>query len=367
MRVLIVDDSLNKLDDVSKTLISNNKNSAISIDTCEDIQSALLFLQTNEIDLLILDQFLPQRKEQKEDVLQNGGKILLGEINRKPNRIITPKYIVGLTQFYDENNDFSPIWTLLNYSPNETKWSLNLSKIILHINNVSIKRKDEKYNTEIKPTIFLEGLTDLTLFEIVINTYYSDLKEHFYLKSQKNAGANWVAQQIIIWGHLLHKKDNINIKAIALFDADDAGNKARLDISKKLTTANQQLSCKSLQLQAKHAPNLIELYKIGIKVEIEIESLLPIKILNIADEKGWLEFRQPLFLQAPKDWNPVNETIPEYLYKKGISKDYIVFLKKISLKHKRDFIDFVISENKKDSDILINIKNVFDELKSEIL
>lgn len=368
MRVLIVDDSLDKLAEVSKTIISKNKSTSIFIDTVEDIQTALQFLQKNEIDLLILDQYLPQRKEEKEKIITNGGKILLQEIERKGDKIITPRYIVGLTQHYEEKIDFSPVWALLKYSPSETQWSNNLSKIISHIINVNNKRPETNNNSEFKPTIFLEGLTDLFLFEKVIDFFHSDIKNMISLKSQNNAGANWVAQQMVIWGHMLPKTDNNeSIKAVGLFDADEAGLKAKNDMTQKLTSQNQQKNCKSFQLQPKHVKNLVEFYKIGIKVEIEIESLLPIEILKIADENGWLEYRNPMFIESPKDWNPVEETIPNFLTRKEISEDYTVFLKKTKLKYKKRFNQFVLAQSEKNPEILNNISLVFEELKKAIL
>lgn len=366
MKVLIVDDSLDKLDEVSKTIIKQNNTSSIMIDTVEDIQSALIFLTTNDVDLLILDQFLPQRKEQRDDILPDGGKILLQEINRKSHKIITPRYIVGLTQHIEEKIDFSPVWSLLNYSPGETSWSLNLSKIINHINNVNKGRNNENQNSEYKPTIFLEGLTDLTLFQYLLDRYYSEYQDKIHLKSQKNAGANWVAQQMVIWGHLLPKDENGHIKAIALFDGDSAGNKAREDMLKKLQSSKQQISCKNVQLIPKHSKNLIEFYRKGIKIEIEIESLLPIELLHEADEKGWLEPRNPIFVETPKDWNPVEERIPEYLHKKGIPSDYIIYLKKVSQKHKQEFVELVLEKCKNEENILFNLKNLLETLLKEI-
>ncbi len=366
MKVLIVDDSLDKLDEVSEAIIKQNNCSSINIDTVGDIQSALLFLQKNDVDLLILDQFLPQRKEQKEDILPNGGKILLQEINRKPKKIITPRYIIGLTQHFEEKNDFSTIWSLLNYSPSETNWSTNLSKIISHINNVNRGRNNENQYLEFKPTIFLEGLTDLTLFQYVLDIFYPEYRDKISLKSQKNAGTNWVAQQMVIWGHMFPKDKGGPIKAVALFDGDNAGNKAREDMLQKLKSSKQQISCKNVQLIPKHSKNLIEFYRIGIKIEIEIESLLPIEILQKADENGWLESRNPMFVETPKDWNPVEERIPEYLNKKGIPEDYLIYLKKVSQRHKEEFIEFVVQECRDDENVLRNLKNLFKTLLKEI-
>jgi PleD family two-component response regulator len=70
MNVLIVDDSIDKLSEISKVLVALKLD--ININTVEDIQGAMFFLKENYVDLLILDQFLPLIKGKDQKILKDG-------------------------------------------------------------------------------------------------------------------------------------------------------------------------------------------------------------------------------------------------------------------------------------------------------
>lgn len=366
MNILIVDDSIDKLSEVSKTLVDSGLN--ININTVEDIQGAMFFLKEKSVDLLILDQFLPLVKGKNSKILKDGGYQLINEISRKADKINTPRYIIGLSQFYNECPNFSEIWTLLEYSPSHNKWQNSLLKIIKHISNVYAVTFTEEQNRILQPTIYVEGLTDVSLLNCIVNNYYYDIKDQFIIESQKNAGANWVAQQIIIWGHQLRRNsENELIKSIGLFDFDEAGIKAKSDAIKKLNSSNQQEAVKTFTLQAKHNKNLIEFFKRGLQIEIEIESLLPVEILNFADEQGWLENRTPLFINPPKDWNQMSDTVSSYLDSIEFPNELKIYLKKVKINNKEQFTNYVIGEADKSIAILDNLKLLIDELVNLLL
>ncbi|MFL1896648.1 response regulator [Aquimarina sp. 2-A2] len=361
MNVLIVDDSIHKLSDVSKVLIDTNL--TLNIGTVEDIQSAMAFLKENTIDLLILDQYLPERKGKNAKILTDGGFQLLSEISRKAKKINTPKYVIGLSQYANKCPVFSDIWCLIEYSPTHTKWHNPLIKIINHISESNVTSTSDNLTKELLPTLFVEGLTDVDLFNFVLNRHFIDVKDKFIITSQKNAGANWVAQQLVIWGHQLSRNsENELVKAIGLFDSDEAGIKAKNDAIKKLNSSNQQEAVKIGAIQAKHSLNILEFYKRGLQIEIEIESLLPIKLLNYADEQGWLEYRNPLFIDLPKDWDQMTETLTDYLNRINFPNDLRVYLKKIKISKKEQFIKFVLKEANKSIEILDNLKSLLSEL-----
>jgi len=366
MNVLIVDDSIDKLSEISKVLVALKLD--ININTVEDIQGAMFFLKENYVDLLILDQFLPLIKGKDQEILKDGGSQLINEINRKSNKINTPKYIIGLSQYYNECSNFSDIWKLIEYSPSHTKWCNPLTKILAHISNLNGVSSQKSDNKTILPTIYVEGLTDVSLLNYVTNHCFSDVKDSFTIESQRNAGANWVAQQLVIWGHQL--KRNIEsklIKAIGLFDCDEAGIKAKNDALKKLNSSNQMEAVKVFAIQAKHNKNLIEFYKRGLQIEIEIESLMPVEILNYADEKGWLEYRTPLFIETPKDWNQMNETVSTYLDKINFPSDLKIYLKKVKIGSKEQFSEFVINRSSESIEVLDNVRLMLNELINILL
>lgn len=361
MNILIVDDSIDKLSDVSKVLIDTNL--TLNIGTVEDIQGAMVFLKENTIDLLILDQYLPERKGKDETILKDGGFQLLSEISRKAKKINTPKYVIGLSQYADECPAFSDIWCLIEYSPTHTKWYNPLIKILNHISEANVNGASDNFTKELLPTLFVEGLTDVDLLNFVVNHHFIDVKDKFIIASQKNAGANWVAQQLVIWGHQLSRNSEKQlVKAIGLFDSDEAGIKAKNDAIKKLNSSTQQEAVKISTIQVKHSSNIIEFYKRGLQIEIEIESLLPIKLLNYADEQGWLDYRNPLFIDLPKDWDQMTETLSDYLNRIRFPNDLRVYLKKIKISRKEQFVKFVLQEADESIEVLDNLKTLLSEL-----
>lgn len=361
MNVLIVDDSIDKLSDVSKLFIDTRL--TLNIGTVEDIQGAMIYLSENIVDLMILDQYLPLIKGKESAILKNGGYQLLSEISRKAKKIHTPKYIIGLSQYVEECPEFSDIWSLVEYSPTHTKWHNPLIRILNHIVEVNVNGSIDNSIKPLLPTLFVEGLTDVELLNFVVNHHFDNFKDMFVIASQKNAGANWVAQQLVIWGHQLTRNSNKElVKAIGLFDYDEAGIKAKNDVIKKLNTANQQEAAKIRTIKASHSVNILEFYKRGLQIEIEIESLLPLKLLNYADEQGWLEYRNPLFIELPKEWDQMMETVSNYLDRIMFPQDSRVYLKKVKISKKEQFVKYVLEQADESIEVLDNLKILLSEL-----
>lgn len=365
MNILIVDDSIDKLSDVSKLLIDTHL--ILNIGTVEDIQGAMIYLAENIVDLLILDQYLPLRKGREDKILKDGGYQLLSEISRKAKKINTPKYIIGLSQYVDECPAFSDIWSLIEYSPSHTKWHNPLIRILNHIAEANVYGTIDNA-TKPLPTLFAEGLTDVDLLNFVVNHHFSEFKDKFIIASQKNAGANWVAHQLVIWGHQLTRNSkNQLVKAIGLFDSDEAGIKAKNDVLKKLNSSNQQEASKIIMIQAKHSTNILEFYKRGLQIEIELESLLPFKLLNYADEQGWLEYRNPLFIDLPKELDQMTETVSNYLDRIKFPKDIRVYLKKVKISKKEQFVKYVLKQAGESIEVLDDLKSLLNELIEELI
>jgi len=363
MNILIVDDSINKLSDISKVLVGTGVKA--NIQTVEDIQGALTFLTDTSVDFLILDLYLPFRKGKNEKILHDGGIYLLKEINRKKSRIKLPKYIMGLSQYYDSCANFSDIWLLVEYSPTHLKWSYPLISFVSHIENILSQEIAHKETKKLIPTLFVEGLTDVDILNRIVDIHFPNLKGKFTILSQKNAGANWVAQQLVIWGHQLNRDSSKNlIKAVGLFDNDEAGIKAKGDVVNKLTSLHQSESTKTISILPKYSKNLIEFYSRGLKVEIEIESLLPIEFLHFADEKGWLEYRVPLFIETPKDLNQMSETVPDFLERIEFPLELGIYLKKVKLSKKEVFVKELILQSQESISLLDNLKILLEDIIS---
>lgn len=361
MRVLIVDDSLDKISELSKVIYEIDPNA--HIETCENISNAILCLTEGDFfNLAVIDLFLPLRNNDKPK--EDGGQKLLSEIYRKKGTLKVPNYIVGFSQYEDNTSKFSTIWNVIKYcSNNSSQWKNSFRTLLNHINSTELI----KINIEnIKPTIFVEGLTDLYYLKQTIEIFFNELSDKVNIVSQKNAGANWVANQIPIWAMRLQKdQEDKYVKAVGLLDSDEAGNKAKRKVDQRNLTENEKECCSYFQLKPNYNKQVVEFYKKGCQIEIEIESLFPTYILDYAESKGWLEHRTPTFIEPPTDWKQHENNSIEYISKKNISNDALIFLKKVKAKNKEDFKKYIESVSS-DENTFLNFKPLIEDLFKKI-
>ncbi|MFH4965397.1 response regulator [Gaetbulibacter sp. M235] len=362
MRILIVDDSIDKISELTK-LIHENQPEAI-IETAENISNAIsLFQNEDTYNLAVIDIFLPLRKGQ--DILKNGGELLLKELYRKAKVLKIPNYIIGFTQYDDALEcEFSSIWRIIKFDYSSERWKTEFNQLLTHINNTNFMVTEVK---EIIPVIYVEGITDLNYLNIALELFYPKYKDLIEIKSQRNAGANWVASQVAIWAISKMKyKTGDYIMSIGLLDADEAGNKAKKDLFDRIQTENEQKCFKILNINQKYNQELINFYSKGCKIEVEIESLFPINIINHAEKQGWLEHRSSSFIENPKGWKQHEETSLSYIKKLGFNDDQNLYLKKVKRLNKQDFSNYIINlDTKLREDIFINFKSLIKDILIE--
>lgn len=362
MRILIIDDSIDKISELTKLI--NDSLPKVHIETSENITNAITLFQNQQTyNLAVVDVFIPLRKG--EEPKRNGGELLIKELYRKQDSLNVPNYIIGLTQ-YEEGllENFSTIWKIIKFEYNSNVWKNSFSQLLTHINSTVFFDYKEK---KIKPSVYVEGITDKIYLDITLDVFYAQFKDSFDILSQKSAGANWVANQVAIWAISKKKySDGEYVLAIGLLDSDEAGIKARKDIFDRIKTENEQKCFKLININQGYSQELIEFYKKGCKIEVEIESLFPIEVLMYAEKQGWLEHRSPTFVENPKDWKQHEETSLSYIMKKGISNDQSLYLKKVKRNNKMEFCNYVKSLEKKEeifSNFKLLIENIIKELK----
>lgn len=361
MRVLIVDDSIEKISALSKEIYEIVPHA--HIETCENITNAILCLsESNFFNLAVIDLFLPFRSN--EVPKKNGGEILLNEIYRKKQTLKIPNYIIGFSQYEDDATSFSPIWNVIKYcSNNSSQWKNSFKTLINHIHSTEFVNMSDD---NILPSVFVEGLTDQFYLREAIEVFYKDYEKELNVISQKNAGANWVANQIPIWAMKLQKdQEGKYIKAIGLLDSDEAGNIAKINIEKRNLTDNEKQCCGLYQLKPNFNLDILEFYKNKCKIELEIESLFPLFILEYAESQNWLEFRTQTFIEPPSDWKQHEETSIQYISKKNISDAKLLYLKKVKIEKKMAFCKYVESLDNKEL-VYQNFKILIEELLRKI-
>lgn len=365
MKILIIDDNIDKISQIER-LLKSTINNPYETDSAQCIQNAMNLLVKDKFDLAIVDILLPQRTG--DDPLPTGGNNLLLEIYRKRKKINVPSYIVGLTQHLEHQKNFSSIWKVIEYDSSSKVWCDHLLQLINHIlitkeQSVHIQPIDR----QLLPIVYVEGETDKSYLEESISLFYPELAKQIQIKTQNNAGAKWVANQITSFAHQLQKDDNGNyIKAIGLLDSDAAGNEAKKDIVRVIDTANKNATFRLLQIQARYNPDLIAFYSKGCKIEMDIESLLPLEALEYAQNNNWLENRISLFIEHPKGFNYLETTGIEYLKHKGITDSQLVYTKKVTFAAKEKLFKYVSSFEDKAS-IYKNFKPLLDDIKNYLI
>ncbi len=313
---------------------------------------------------MYIDIFLPLRKGQ--EVLKNGGELLLKELYRKLETLKTPNYIIGFTQFEDAlESNFSPIWRIIKFDYNSDKWKTTIKQLLSHINNTHFNISEIK---EIKPVVYVEGITDLNYLNLAIELFFPKYKNLIEIKSQKNAGANWVASQVAIWAisKIKYGVGGDYVMSIGLLDADEAGNKAKKDLFDRIKTENEQKCFKVLNINQKYNQELINFYSKGCKIEVEVESLFPINTIIHAEKQGWLEHRSSSFIENPKGWKQYEETSLSYIKSLGFNDEQNLFLKKVKKFNKQDFSTYVLTlDPKLREEVFVNFKLLIKDILTE--
>lgn len=363
MNILIVDDSIDKI--VKIVSVIKEVSSDINIDTVTDSYRAQLKLKTIKYDLLVVDLFLPIRMG--EPPRQDGGELLLKEIKRKKT-LILPSLIVGITQYEEFQSDFSSIWKLLIF--NKECWCDDLKEIVEHA------KRSREYKSEdviVKPTIFVEGESDLEILKESISLFKPEIIDKIRIKSEKSAGASWVANQIVIWALTLNKSNGGNqlIKSIGLLDGDKAGNEASNEINRIVRSDSIKAnSFKIFKLKPDYAKDIIPLYKNGLLIPITLEELYSISFWEYAETKDWLENRSnpDLLLKDPKKWDKMSQSLGDFIHSLGLSESELRFMKSFKLSSKEKAVKFILSQPEvKKKEILKNFECLLEEMVNYLI
>lgn len=336
MNILIVDDNNDKIAKIVSVIESISKN--FNIDTVIDSISAQFKLKELKYDLLLVDLLLPIRKD--EEPVPNGGELLLKEITRN-KKLKAPTIITGITQYEEHKENFSSIWKLLLFKNED--WVDDLKQIIKHVER-SMQFQSDSLSIK-KPAIIVEGKTDEVILKEAINIFKPEFNDKIDIKYQKSGGANWVANQIVVWAmsHSKNKKGEL-IKCIGLLDGDQAGIDANIEINRvvKSNSAGAN-SFKIIKLIPDYAIDTIPLYKKGLIIPITLEELYPINFWRYAEKKGWLEERQKLdnFLKDPKLWNKREQSLNDYIQTLDLSDEERIYLKSFKLSSKETVVKYI--------------------------
>lgn len=362
--ILIVDDDKNKISSIIKT-IKEVFSETLSISQAICVQEAIENLQSKEFHLLITDLQMPLKFDD-HNVDDNGGKSLIKALYRKKNNINVPMYIVGLTQFEELKNAYDGVWKIWHYDSSSEIWKINLRDLIHHISLVKSRVKASKIET-----VFVEGPTDKKILECGIKYYYEEYLEKVFIDTiNYGGGVDWVERQLFIWAKSLTTKDkaNVYLKAVGLFDDDNAGNLAIQSIRKQIDSASAEFKTFSIiKSSYKYSVFLKNIKNKGITFPTTIEDLMSIECWKSAKENGWLEDRD--LSEITIDTSILNLEIEhltiEVLKENNFSDDEILqIISKVKVDNKKQFTNWVCEQNG-DAFVSINylLKDIFEKLK----
>jgi CheY-like chemotaxis protein len=336
--ILLVDDSNDKVANIIKVI--REISDKIIVDVVIDFVSAQHYLISSQYDLLILDINLPIRVGEESSL--ETGKNLLNEINRKSS-IQSPFYIISLTQYSDECSSISDIWQTIKYSPESIDWKTPIVNLIKHIEKCNFG--DSKVN-DIKPTIFLEGKTDEKLLAESISIFKPELADRITLRAEKNAGATWVARQLIVWSYSLKKSETDLIKAIGLLDGDQAGKEAQDEINRVVRSDSAaSKTFKTLKLSPDYARHIIPIKKKGLDLPVTLEEMFTFNIWLHAKQKNWLVYRNnsDQLLTNPNKWNKFELSLKDYLNTLSLTEEENLYLYCFKDEFKEDLVKYILS------------------------
>jgi nucleoside phosphorylase/CheY-like chemotaxis protein len=132
IKILLVDDSQEKIQKVTSCILENSSVSLDHIDTAGDVYNAKKMILSKKYDLLILDLNIPSRVD--KPVERGRGIDVLNFVRGRetPN---VPKHIVGLTAYEDvlQDADFdfrNLLWRVIKFSNKGVQWRNAIRSIV---------------------------------------------------------------------------------------------------------------------------------------------------------------------------------------------------------------------------------------------
>jgi len=361
LNLLIVDDDINKISSIINAIRESFKDS-LFISQASNVQDALELLQRQEFHLLITDLKMPLKFDDPT-LSDNAGEALINMIYKKKNRANVPMYIIALTQFEELGKGFKGAWKVWHYDSSEERWRNDLRDLVFHISLVKSKINFDKIET-----IFLEGYTDMRVYKLALDIYFPQNSSLLSFETiEYGAGASWVERQLFIWAKSLNRKQGSDsyLKAVGIFDNDDAGNAA---IGRLRTTiidnSAESKTFSILKHSEKYSPLLKSIRAKGIELRTSIEDLIGIKCWHLAKTRNLLETRNIGILKKDNDVLKDIEVNKETLLSLGLTDDEILMvLFKVKEDRKIDFINAIalLDEADKLSE-LISIKYIIMEI-----
>ncbi len=352
--ILIVDDDMNKIQNIISTIKTKIKDEPLKIDQAISVSEAKEYLLKNKYHLLISDLQMPLHTD--GELLPNGGEALIKEIYKKRNKLNVPLYIIGLTQHHEITTNFNNLWKVLFYNMASEDWKTYLRDLIFHIELIK-----ENLNQFLIETIFVEGKNDFKLLQKTTELYFEEFVSNFKIDYvDYGGGTDWVERKIIIWCKSLNKKvDQTPLKAIGLLDNDLPGLRVISNLKQNISEESAERKTFSiLKTCQKYSPILKSIKNKGIEFHTTMEDLIGIEIWKMAKNNNWLEHRKD------ENYVGIDGVCHELLISKGLTEDEILqTLYKVKDEFKDKFTNLALTNSVSLINISYLLKECINKLK----
>ncbi|HRR76028.1 MAG TPA: hypothetical protein P5191_04345 [Ruminococcus sp.] len=151
MKILIVDDSVNKIKNIYKVLLAVNGIKEIDIEHCNDVMSAKAKLSSQRFDLLILDLNMPEyiaMDSSEQSGFSFIDDIIGSNMYNIPNDICILTEYSELKQEYKKNN-YDYYFPIITYNETSQEWETRLTARVNYILKYHSSFFKEKANFDI--------------------------------------------------------------------------------------------------------------------------------------------------------------------------------------------------------------------------
>lgn len=288
--------------------------------------------------------------------------------------------VYGVTKSNEPDDSFSQFKEITPETLAEVDESMGLMPLIApHLKSIKeelqrIKEIQQHLPKAGKPVLFVEGTTDKTVLERVLELTSPSIDIHIEASpiTEDVAGcANWVADRLIAWSYVqpanrrAAEPNEIRLSrlAVGLFDPDEAGNTA----SKKCTTDEK---CKNSPFtkneKLKPSETLIGLARKGFKIPFGLEELFGEDVWTHAENKGWLTPRENLL--SLYNYNDPAKTFEQHLNDCELSHhEHRLVTKKVEADKKGNLAKYVKNLNEESlTQTSENFKTTLDAIRKII-
>lgn len=187
-----------------------------------------------------------------------------------------------------------------------------------------------------RPTLYVEGLTDVAILQAAIDLFQPELNKIIVIRSDHSAGYPWVKEQVIAWV-CSRKKSYV----AGLFDDDSDAKEAKMSLVNFLKRKPNAKTFNLGKFKPIHLQRIFQVFQKDMPIPITLEEIYPPSIWEYADQQGWLEDRVEII--RSNKFEALNKSFEEYCNDNGLTQqEQRYVLKKVKKYKKEKLVDYIL-------------------------